>query len=145
MKQCIEGRLDSKKSLSITSTMVGLPLFGGVDMDTGITVSPDAFQKAFAPSQCLAVWQKVGAVSKDGRITRACLNDLQVLQEIGDNEDTNRLFYAVQNANDLSIGAHNTAGYDAQWLKVTLNEKNEEERVCVPYSPSRLELLANAR
>jgi len=43
-------------------------LFGGVDMNTVVKV-----------------------VSEDGRITRACHNDLQVLTgEIGDNKDNDR-------------------------------------------------------
>ena len=50
------------------------------------------------------------AVSDDGRITRACLNDPQVLTEIGDDKDTDKIYYAVQNANDISILGLDAAG-----------------------------------
>jgi len=122
---------------------VGLPLFGGVDI-TGMKVMTGAFQYAFVPSRCLAAWSKVGAVTPEGRITRACINNPQVLKELGDDMDTNRLYYAVQNANHISVLALHNAGYDAQWLTATLKKKKEEETVCVPYSPSKVELLAKA-
>jgi len=54
------------------------------------------------------------------------------------------LYYAVQNANDISVLALHNAGYDAQWLTATLKKKKEEESVCVPYSPSKVDMLANA-
>jgi hypothetical protein len=141
----VDGKLDENKSLSVTPSMVGLPLFGGVDSDTGVKVATGAFQHAFVRSRCLAAWRKVGAVAEDGRITRACLNNPQVLTELGDDKDMDLLYYAVQNANDIAVLSLHNAGYDAQWLTATLNKKKEEETVCVPYSPSRVERLANAR
>jgi len=54
------------------------------------------------------------------------------------------LYYAVQNANNISVLALHNAGYDSQWLAATLKKKKEEETVCVPYSPSKVEMLANA-
>jgi hypothetical protein len=144
LEQVVEGRLDNKKSLSLTPTMVRLPLFGGVDRDTGINVVTGAFQKALVPSRSLAAWRKVGAATEDG-ITRACLNDPQVLKEFGDGNDSDQLYYSIQKANELAIHALNTAGYDAQWLEATLNKKAVEETVCVPNSETRLERLDNAR
>ena len=139
-----EGRLNANESTSLTPTIVGLPLFGGVDI-TGMKVMTGAFQYAFVPSRCLAAWSKVGAVTPEGRITRACVNNPQVLKELGDDMDTDRLYYAVQNANEISVLALHNAGYDAQWLTATLKKKKEEEEtVCVPYSPSKVELLAKA-
>ena len=141
LEQIVKRRLDNDRSMSLTPTIVGMPLFGGVDMNTSIKVVTGAFQMAFVPSWCLAAWRKVGAVTEDGRITRACFNNPQVLKEIGDDEDTDQSYCAVQNANDISILALNAAGYNAQWLKVTLNKKEVEETVCVLYSPSQMELL----
>ena len=98
LEQDVEGRLDNKKSLSLTPTMVGLPLFGGIDRDTGINVVTDAFQKAFVPSRCLAARRKVGAATEDV-ITRACLNNPQVLKEFGGSKDRNQLYYSIQTEN----------------------------------------------
>ncbi len=50
----IEARLDNSKSLSLAPKMVGLPLFGGVDRETGLKLVTSAFQKAFVPSRCIA-------------------------------------------------------------------------------------------
>jgi hypothetical protein len=69
LDKIIKARLDKNKSLSLAPKMVGLPLFGGVDRETGVEVETGAFQKALVPSRCLAAWRKVGAATKDG-ITR---------------------------------------------------------------------------
>ena len=140
---CVE-RLKKNKSLSLSPSMVGLPLFGGIDSETCIRVATSAFQKGFVRSRCLAAWKKVGAATEDG-ITRACLSNPQVLKEIGDNEDTDRLYYAIQKANDLAVHALNIAGYEAERLEGRINKKEVEETICVPIPADRLERLANAR
>ncbi len=129
----IEARLDNNKSLLLAPKMVGLPLFGGVDWETGLKVETDAFQKAFVPLQCIPSWRKVGAVAEDG-ITRACLDNPQVMKAIGDgNEDTDQLHLAIQMASDLAIHALTMGGCNAQWLKVMLKKKKVvEESICVP-------------
>jgi hypothetical protein len=50
----VEARLDKNKSLSLAPNIVGLPLFGRVDRESGFEVETSAFQKAFVPLQCLA-------------------------------------------------------------------------------------------
>jgi hypothetical protein len=110
----IEARLDNNKILLLAPKMVGLPLFGGVDQETSLELVTGAFQKAFVPSQCISAWRKVGAAMEDG-ITCACLNNLQVLKEIGHgNKETDQVYLAIQTANDLAIRALMMAGYDAQ-------------------------------
>ncbi len=54
LDKIVEARLDNDKSLSLAPKMVGLPLFGGVDWETGVEVETSAFQKAFIPSRCIA-------------------------------------------------------------------------------------------
>jgi hypothetical protein len=54
-----EARLDSNKSLLLAPKMVGLPLFGGIDQETGLKVETGAFQKAFVPLLCIQRWEKV--------------------------------------------------------------------------------------
>ncbi len=127
LDKIVKARLDKNKSLLLVPKMVGLPLFGGVDWETGVEVEMGAFQKAFVPSHCLAAWQKVGAATKDG-ITRACLNNPHVMKEIGDGKETdNETYAAVQRANDLTIFALSNAGYDAHFLQATLQKKEVEE------------------
>jgi hypothetical protein len=83
LDKIVKARLDNDKSLLLAPKMVGLPLFRGIDWETRVEVETGAFQKAFVPSHCLAAWRKVGAATEDG-ITRACLNNLQVMKEIRD-------------------------------------------------------------
>ncbi len=66
LDKIVEARLNNDKSLLLVPKMVGLPLFGGVDWETGVEVQMGAFQKAFVPSCCLAAWRKVGAATEDG-------------------------------------------------------------------------------
>jgi hypothetical protein len=58
--------------------MVGLPLFVGVDWETGLKMETGAIEKAFVPSWCITALRKVGAATEDG-ITPACLDDPQVM------------------------------------------------------------------
>ncbi len=129
----IEARLDNNKSLSLAPKMVGLPLFGRVDRETGLELVTGAFQKAFVPSRCITAWRKVGAATEDG-VTCACLDNPQVLKEIGHgNKETDQVYLAIQTTNDLAIHALKMAGYNAQWLKATLKKKKVlEETICVP-------------
>jgi hypothetical protein len=49
LEQICKGRLIKDKSQSLALSMVGLPLFGGIDSETSITVATGAFQKAVVP------------------------------------------------------------------------------------------------
>ena len=70
-------------------------------------------------------------------ISHACLNHPQVLKSLGDDEDTDQLHWSVQAANDLAIHALTKAGYDAQWLKATLDKKEEEGSITQPNTVKR--------
>ncbi len=108
-----------------------LPLFGGVDKETGLKLVTGAFQKAFVPLRCIAAWRKVSAAMEDD-ITRACLDHPQVSKEIGhSNEEIDQVYLAIQMANDFAIHALIMAGYNAQWLKAMLKKKKVvEETIC---------------
>ena len=148
----VDKRLTAKKSLSLQQKFVGLPLSGRVDRDTQFNVEVDAFQKAFVRSKCLAAYKKVGAATPEG-ITRACLNNPQVLQNIsddGDEDDTTKLQWSIQAANDRAIYALKQAGYDADHLKATLQQAGRavEETdwpITQPNTLARQQALANAR
>jgi hypothetical protein len=67
--------------------------------------------------KCLRVWEKVGAATANG-VTHACLLDKQILQQVGNYDDTNVVYCIVQEANNNAIHALLLAGYDAQFLQV---------------------------
>jgi hypothetical protein len=68
----VEGRINSGVSLSLQPELVGLPLFGGVDNETGVHVTRSAFKVGISKAKCLCMWEKVGAVMAN-EVTRACL------------------------------------------------------------------------
>ncbi len=145
LDRIVEARLNHQQSLSLAPKLVGLPLFGGIDRETGEELETGAFQYAFVPSRCIAAWRKVGAATEDG-ITRACLNNKQVMKEMGVVKETDEVYAAIQMANDLAIHALTLVGYNAQWLQATLEKKNNESNksICVPNTAARQERLALA-
>jgi hypothetical protein len=127
---------------------VGLPLFGGVDRDTQYHVEVGAFQKAFVRSKCLTAYKKVGAATPGG-VTRACLNNPQVLRNFSkdDDDDDAMLKWATQAANDRAIHALKQAGYSAEYLQATLQQGDAETDLPItqPNTLARQQALANAR
>jgi hypothetical protein len=127
---------------------VGLPLFRGVDRETGYEaeVADGALLKGFRKERCLAAWKKVGAALEDGLITWACLDNPKVLHDLGDDGNTNEAYWDVQTANSNAITALKQAGYDANWLKAEFKRSEEEEhQVTQPNTLARQQALANAR
>jgi hypothetical protein len=94
LEDVIDARIKAKKSLSLQPKFVGLPLFGGVDWETGykVEVANGAFQKEFRKERCLAAWKKVGAASEDGLITQACLDNPKVLHDLCDDGNANKAY-----------------------------------------------------
>jgi hypothetical protein len=90
LEDIVDARLKAKKGLSLQPKFVGLPLFGGVDRETGFEdeVADSALQKGFRKERSLVAWKKVGAALEDGLITGACLDNLNVLRDLtfGQNE-----------------------------------------------------------
>ncbi len=106
---------------------MGLPLFGGVDGDSQFNVEVGTFQKVFVQLKCLAAYKKVGAAMPEG-VTRACLNNPQVLRNISNDgdDDITKLQWSIQAANDRAIYALKQAGSNAQYLKATLQQEAAE-------------------
>jgi hypothetical protein len=145
----VDKRLMAKKSLSLQQKFVGLPLFGGVDRDTQFNVEVGAFQQAFGRSKCLAAYKKVGTATPEG-ITRACLNNPQVLRNISNDgdDDITKLQRSIQAANDRAVYALKQAGYDADYLKATLQQGRAAETdwpITQPNTLAGQQALANAR
>jgi hypothetical protein len=122
----VEGRINNGVSLSLQPKLMGLPLFGGVDSETGVCVTCSAFKAGFFKAKCLCTWEKVGAATVNG-VTCACLLDQQVLMQVGDNDDIDAVYCIVQEANDNAIHAMSWAGYDAQFLQATYKPKAKED------------------
>ncbi len=125
---------------------MGLPLFDGIDPESGCNIEVGAFQKAFSRLKCLAAYAKVGAPTREG-VTRACLNNPQVLTSNDTSNDIAKLCWSIQNANELAIHALTQAGYNGQLLKATLKKKLEEEdqQITLLNTQARREVLAHAR
>ena len=124
-------RIVAGKSLLLRPKLVGLPMFGGEDWDTGCMIPVGAFQAGFLRERCVDAWAKIGAGTSTGEITRACLSDKQVMQEVGDidlDDDEDHLCWKVQTANTHAVNALVHAGYDGELLRMTLKQKREEER-----------------
>ncbi len=143
----MDARLDQGKSLSLHPKMVGLPIFGGTDKETGFHVEVSAFQRGFNRRACISAWEKIGAATRDC-ITRACLNDPEVMVNIGDGSDeVDRRNRAIQEVNDLAVNALNSAGYNGDFLKATLKKRDEmaEKVITEPNSTARVKALAEAK
>ncbi len=84
-------------------------------------------------------------MTEDG-IMRACLNDKQVMKEVGEGKATDEVFAAIQMVNDLTIHALSVVRCDAQWLQTMLEKKSDKDTksICVPNTAPRQEQLALA-
>jgi hypothetical protein len=143
---CIcEARMRKKVSLSLQPKLVGLPLFGGFDADSECHVDVSAFEQAFSRQKCVASFERIGAATKDC-VTRACLQDKQVMTAIGDGpEETDMLHLAVQTANNNAVHQLIQAGYDAEHLRATIVVKEHKERVTEPNTVARQVAPVNAK
>ncbi len=98
-----DARMRKNVSLSLQPKLVGLPLFRGVDTDSECHVEVSAFEQGFSKQKCVALFERIGAATKDG-VTCACLQNKQVMIAIRDgNEETDMLHHAVQTANNNAV------------------------------------------
>jgi hypothetical protein len=102
-------------------------------------------QQGFSKQKCVASFERIGAATKDG-VTRACLQDKQVMIAIRDgDEETDMFHHAVQTANKNAVHQLIQAGYDAEHLRATIVKKEQEERVTEPNTVACQVALANAK
>ena len=65
---------------------------------------------------------------------------------LGDDDNTDKLYWVIQAANNIATLALERAGYDAGLLKATFKEKEEDDQlITVPNTIVRQQALANAR
>ncbi len=145
----VSEQIMAQKSLSLQPKLVGLPVFGEEDSETGCMIPVGAFQAGFSRERCLDAWAKIGAATSTGEITRACLLDKQVMQEMGDvdaDDDEDRLCWKVQTAKTLAIDSLVRARYDGELLRATLKPKRDNERaIAQPRTKERQVLLSRAK
>jgi hypothetical protein len=60
-----------------------------------------------------------------------------------DDDDIDQLHWSIQAANDIAIHALTQGGYDAQWLKATLEKAEEERPITQPNTEERQQALAD--
>ena len=95
--------------------------------------------------------QMTGLSMMQEGVTRACLNNPQVLRIISNDgdDDITKLQWSIQAANDRAIYALKQAGYDADHLKATLQQGRAAEEtdrpITQPNTLARQQALANAR
>ena len=125
---CLCGaRMRKNVSLSLQPKLMGLPRFGGFNVESQCHIEDSAFEVAFSKQKCVGSFERVGAATKDG-VTRACLQDKQVMIAIGNgNEERDMLLHAVQTANNNAVHQLIQAGYDAEHLRATLVVKQHQE------------------
>ena len=147
----VDARLSADVSLSLQPKLVGLPMFGGIDHDTGFNVEVSAFEQGFSREKCVWSWRKVGAATEEG-VTRACLSNKMAMRVIGDgsnDEDKTLLRYLILVANDNAVYALTQVGYDATFLQATLINKTsageDAGRITEPYTVERVCALAEAK
>jgi hypothetical protein len=123
--------------------VVGLIVFGGTDVevDEGLTIE-SAFQCGFSKEQCIAAWEKVGAVP----FSRICLQDKKVRRSIGDGaEDQQSEVIQTQSCNDIATHALSMSGYNGNVLKGMIIPIKATEVITVPHTQERIDLLAQAK
>ena len=136
-------RIEAKKSVSFSPSLVGLLVFGGEDPETGMSDFHNAFEKGFSREKCLEAWEKVGAVP----LTMACLAASSVRHQLGVDEDP--MAAAMKNMEERNIACVmmlNTRGLRGDLLQATLERKKPSRiPLTLPNSKERIQLLAKAK
>ncbi len=115
-------------------------VFGGVDEETNIVVL-SAFEAGFSRENCRRAWAKVGAAP----LTRFCLTNSKVRTSLGDgSDDYQQLLKNIQDANNISIHALSSGGYNDNVLKRELVAIPAAEPITEEHLQERFQLLAKA-
>ncbi len=139
----VDKRITQNKVVNLAPWVVGLIVFGGTDVevDEGPTIE-SAFQRGFLKEQCIAVWEKVGAVP----LSRKCLQDTKVRRLIGDGDECQQSeVLQTQSVNDIATHALSMSGYDGNVLKGTIIPIKATEVITVPHTQEQIDLLAQAK
>ena len=134
-------RLEAEESVSFNSSIIGLLVFGGKDLQTNVDGYEDAFAIAFSPEKNKAAWAAVGAAP----LTMACLYSDKVRHDKED--DPNHIVYKkIQDSNHTACVLLSTRGFLGNKLKVHLKKSMlTAGTVTEPNSQERIEALAGAK
>ena len=139
----VDERNEQKQVVNLVPWVVGLIAFGGTD--TKVVDGPtlqSAFQHGFLREQCIAVWEKVGAVP----LSRRCLQNSKVQRSIGDGTENQQLeVIQTQSVNEIATHALSMSGYDGDALKGTINPIQATEMITMLHTQAHFDLLANAK
>ncbi len=141
LKILSDSRLIGYYTTSLPPWMVGLVVFGGTDLVSGVVVPCSAFEMGFSKEQNCAVWEKCGAAP----LTRACLqSNSQVRRELGDDDDaTNTAMLHIQESNNVSTHFLSRIGYNGKVFKNTIKKVNRKS-VTVRHSMERIAKIQKA-
>ncbi len=136
LKILSDSRLIGYYTTSLPQWMVGLVVFGGTDLVSGVVVPCSAFEMGFSKEQNCAVWEKCGAAP----LTQACLqNNSHVRRELGDDDDAiNTAMLHIQESNNVSTHFLSRIGYNGEVFKNTIKKVNRKS-VTVRHSMERIE------
>jgi hypothetical protein len=137
----IDERIAVDKRKSLSPWIVGLVVFGGEDLETGLIVG-SAFQHGFSHEQNVKAWEKVGAVP----LSRRCLSSPKVRRSISDGTDNQQaLVHLLVEHNMIACNALTLEGFNGNVMKVTLKPVKCTNAVTRPHTLERIQLLSQAK
>jgi len=144
----VDKRLTAKKNMSLQQKFVGLPCLVESTVTPSSTLRWVLSRRRSYDRNVSQRTRKVGAATPEG-ITRACLKNPQVLQNISNDgdDDITKLQWSIQAANDRAIYALKQAGYDADYLKAALQQgwaAETDRPITQPTTLPQQQALANA-
>ncbi len=121
----VDEQLKQGKSTSLAPWQVGLIVYGGTDLETGLIVK-SAFDAGFSRDACRNAWDKVGTAP----LTRAALENKKVQKSLGDGTaEYQAQLLAIQQANDIAVHSLTSDGYKGSALQATILEYPKMEMV----------------
>jgi hypothetical protein len=108
----VDARLKQGKLTAMAPWQVGLIIYGGTDIETGLIVQL-AFNASFSKDACRNAWDKVGATP----LTRAAIENKKVQKSLGDGSaEYQAQLLEIQQANDIAVHSLMTDGYKGSCL-----------------------------
>jgi hypothetical protein len=121
----VDERLKKGKSTAMAPWQVGLIVYGGTDIETGLVVK-SALDAGFLRDACRNAWDKIGAAP----LTRAALESKKVRKLLGDGSaEYQAQLLEIQQANDIAVHSLTLDGFKGSCLQATILECPKTEMV----------------
>ncbi len=102
----VDARLKQEKSTAMAPWQVGLIVYGGTNIETGLIVQ-SAFDAGFSRDACRNAWDKVGAAP----LPKAALENKKVRKSLGDDSaEYQAQLLEIQQANNIAVHSLTTDG-----------------------------------